>query len=139
MKTYKQIKRVLKIGEKEVAEAFGLRVSSLANSTAKQRYRKGIERMYQMFENADRNRSVIEKPDMSNLLAWVLGHNLNVFQKADAVIEFNKIMDFVDEMERVQFKNTDRTPYPKESDYGEKYSPYLHRDDLINWIENNKH
>jgi len=85
MKTYKQIKRVLKIGEKEVAEAFGLSVSSLANSTAKERYRKGIERMYQMFESAE------------------------------------------------------RTPYPKEEDYGEKYSPYLHRDDLINWIENNKH
>lgn len=37
----------------------------------------------------------MEKPKTENLTAWVTGRNLNVFQKADAVIEYNKLLDYV--------------------------------------------
>jgi len=41
----------------------------------------------------------MNKPKIENLTAWVTGRNLNVFQKADAVIEYNKLLDYVKELE----------------------------------------
>ena len=37
----------------------------------------------------------MERPKTENLTAWITGRNLNVFQKADAVIEYNKLLDYV--------------------------------------------
>ena len=37
----------------------------------------------------------MEKPKTENLTAWITGRNLNVFQKADAVIEYNKLLEYV--------------------------------------------
>jgi len=41
----------------------------------------------------------MKKPETQNLTAWITGRNLNVFQKADAVIEYNKLLDYVSELE----------------------------------------
>jgi hypothetical protein len=42
----------------------------------------------------------MNKPKTENLTAWVTGRNLNVFQKADAVIEYNKLLEYVDNLEK---------------------------------------
>lgn len=42
----------------------------------------------------------MNKPKTKNLTAWVTGRNLNVFQKADAVIEYNKLLDYVSKLEK---------------------------------------
>ena len=43
----------------------------------------------------------MKKPETQNLTAWITGRNLNVFQKADAVIEYNKLLDYVSELEQL--------------------------------------
>jgi len=41
----------------------------------------------------------MKKPETNNLTAFIQGHNLNVFQKADAVIEFNKLLEYIEYIE----------------------------------------
>jgi len=43
----------------------------------------------------------MKKPETQNLTEWITGRNLNVFQKADAVIEYNKLLDYVSELEQL--------------------------------------
>jgi len=37
---------------------------------------------------------------IENLKAYTSGRNLNVFQKADAIDEFNKLLNYVDDLEK---------------------------------------
>lgn len=41
----------------------------------------------------------MERPKTENLTAWITGKNLNVFQKADAVFEYNKLLKYVEVLE----------------------------------------
>lgn len=41
----------------------------------------------------------MEKPKTENLTAWITGRNLNIYQKADAVIEYNKLLEYVSDLE----------------------------------------
>ena len=43
----------------------------------------------------------MDRPKTNNITAYVQGRNLNVFQKADAVIEYNKLLDYIDELEQL--------------------------------------
>ena len=38
---------------------------------------------------------------IENLKAQMTGRKLNIYQKADALIEFNKLLDYVDELEQL--------------------------------------
>ena len=40
------------------------------------------------------------KIKIENLKAQMQGFNLNIYQKADALIEFNKLLDYVSELEQ---------------------------------------
>ena len=42
----------------------------------------------------------MKRPETNNITAYVQGKNLNVFQKADAVIEYNKLLDYVEKLEK---------------------------------------
>jgi len=44
---------------------------------------------------------VMDRPKTNNLTAWIQGRNLNVFQKADAVIEYNHLLDYISEKEQL--------------------------------------
>ena len=41
------------------------------------------------------------KIEIENLKAQMTGRKLNIYQKADALIEFNKLLDYVDELEQL--------------------------------------
>jgi len=41
------------------------------------------------------------KLQIENLKAQMTGRELNIYQKADALIEFNKLLDYVDELEQL--------------------------------------
>ena len=41
------------------------------------------------------------KIDIENLKAQMTGRELNIYQKADALIEFNKLLDYVNELEQL--------------------------------------
>ena len=41
------------------------------------------------------------KIDIENLKAQMIGRELNIYQKADALIEFNKLLDYVNELEQL--------------------------------------
>lgn len=41
----------------------------------------------------------MEKSKTENLTAWITGRNLNIYQKADAVIEHNKLLEYVSDLE----------------------------------------
>lgn len=41
------------------------------------------------------------KIQIENLKAKMTGVELNIYQKADALIEFNKLLDYVDELEQL--------------------------------------
>lgn len=41
------------------------------------------------------------KIEIENLKAQMTGRNLNIHQKADALIEFNKLLDYVEELEQL--------------------------------------
>ena len=41
----------------------------------------------------------MKRPETNNLTAFIQGHNLNVFQKADAVIEYNKLLEYTEHLE----------------------------------------
>ena len=41
----------------------------------------------------------MKHPNKENLNAWINGNNLNVFQKADAVIEYNKLLAYIEYLE----------------------------------------
>ena len=41
------------------------------------------------------------KIDVENLKAQMTGRELNIYQKADALIEFNKLLDYVNELEQL--------------------------------------
>ena len=41
------------------------------------------------------------KIQIENLKAQMTGRELNIHQKADALIEFNKLLDYVDELEQL--------------------------------------
>lgn len=43
----------------------------------------------------------MNKPQIENLKAWMTGRDLNLYQKADAVIEFNKLLDYVEHIEQL--------------------------------------
>lgn len=43
----------------------------------------------------------MDRPKTNNLTAWIQGRNLNVFQKADAVIEYNHLLDYISEKEQL--------------------------------------
>jgi hypothetical protein len=46
--------------------------------------------------------NIIEiKIQIENLKAQMTGRELNIHQKADALIEFNKLLDYVDELEQL--------------------------------------
>ena len=38
---------------------------------------------------------------IENLKAWMRGEDLNIYQKADALIEFNRLIDHVDNLEKL--------------------------------------
>ncbi len=40
------------------------------------------------------------KIEIENLKAQMQGRDLNIYQKADALIEFNKLIDYVEELEQ---------------------------------------
>jgi len=42
------------------------------------------------------------KIDIENLKAQMQGFDLNIYQKADALIEFNKLLDYVNELEQLK-------------------------------------
>ena len=46
----------------------------------------------------------MDKPSIENLRAQMQGFNLNVHQKADALIEFNKLLEYVDYLQTYQVK-----------------------------------
>jgi len=41
------------------------------------------------------------KIQIENLKAQMTGRELNIYQKANALIEFNKLLDYVDELEQL--------------------------------------
>jgi len=41
------------------------------------------------------------KIEIENLKAQMAGRELNIYQKADALIEFNKLVDYVNELEQL--------------------------------------
>lgn len=41
----------------------------------------------------------MEKPKTANLDAFIQGENLNIFQKADAIIEYNRLKEYVELLE----------------------------------------
>jgi hypothetical protein len=41
------------------------------------------------------------KIDIENLKVQMTGRELNIYQKADALIEFNKLLDYVNELEQL--------------------------------------
>jgi hypothetical protein len=41
------------------------------------------------------------KIEIENLKAQMTGKELNIYQKADALIEFNKLLDYVNELEQL--------------------------------------
>ncbi len=41
------------------------------------------------------------KIEIENLKAQMQGRKLNIYQKADALIEFNKLLDYVEELEQL--------------------------------------
>ncbi|WP_156113328.1 hypothetical protein [Wocania ichthyoenteri] len=41
------------------------------------------------------------KIEIENLKAQMTGRELNIYQKADALIEFNKLLDYVNELEQL--------------------------------------
>ena len=41
------------------------------------------------------------KIQIENLKAQMRGRELNIYQKADALIEFNKLLDYVEELEQL--------------------------------------
>ena len=43
----------------------------------------------------------MERPITKNLTKWITGKNINVFEKADAVIEYNKLLDYIIEKEQL--------------------------------------
>lgn len=48
------------------------------------------------------NENLIEmKIQIENLKAQMQGRKLNIYQKADALIEFNKLLDYVEELEQL--------------------------------------
>jgi len=42
------------------------------------------------------------KIEIENLKAYMQGWELNIYQRADALIEFNKLIDYVIELEKKQ-------------------------------------
>jgi hypothetical protein len=48
------------------------------------------------------NENIIElKIQIENLKAKMTGRELNIYQKSDALIEFNKLLDYVNELEQL--------------------------------------
>ena len=45
------------------------------------------------------------KIDIENLKAQMQGIELNIYQKADALIEFNKLLDYVEDLEQCNIDN----------------------------------
>jgi hypothetical protein len=45
------------------------------------------------------------KIQIENLKAQMQGRDLNIHQKADALIEFNKLLDYVEELEQCNIAN----------------------------------
>ena len=45
------------------------------------------------------------KIQIENLKAQMQGRELNIYQKADALIEFNKLLDYVEELEQCNIAN----------------------------------
>ena len=71
------------------------------------------------------------KIEIENLKAQMIGRELNIYQKADALIEFNKLIDYVNELEQlnidgvsVSFTDSERAKFE------EKMSV---RSDLVKW------
>lgn len=48
------------------------------------------------------------KIQIENLKAQMQGIELNIHQKADALIEFNKLLDYVEELEQCNIANVRR-------------------------------
>lgn len=63
------------------------------------------------------------KISIDNLKAQMQGKNLNIYQKADALIEFNKLIDYVEELEKTHNYKCD---YCQDT----KYDPYEHGDGI---------
>ena len=54
------------------------------------------------------------KIQIENLKAQMQGRELNIHQKANALIEFNKLLDYVEELEQCNIANVvDRLPEDK--------------------------
>ena len=69
------------------------------------------------------------KPNTHNLTSWVKGNNLNVFQKSDAIIEYDNLLQYVSKLEKALniIKNFD------EDGDSSKYesSPYFDKDKAL--------
>lgn len=47
----------------------------------------------------------MSKPQIENLKAQMQGRELNIYQKADALIEFNKLLNYVSKLEQKLLNN----------------------------------
>lgn len=47
----------------------------------------------------------VTKPQIENLKAQMQGKELNIYQKADALIEFNKLLNYISELEQKLLKD----------------------------------
>ena len=55
----------------------------------------------------------MSKPQIENLKAQMQGRELNIYQKADALIEFNKLLNYVSKLEQllVEINTKDNRDY----------------------------
>ena len=60
------------------------------------------------------------KPNTHNLTSWAKGNNLNVFQKSDAIIEYDNLLQYVSKLEKALniIKNFDEDDEDKYGDPG---------------------
>ena len=52
-----------------------------------------------------------ERPEIGNLTAWMTGFSLTTMQKADAIIEYHKLLAYINNLES-QLQNKVEKPIP---------------------------
>jgi len=59
-----------------------------------------LKKYWKDYTRGINNKSLAMNIQIENLKAKITGKELNIYQKADALIEFNKLLDYVDKIEQ---------------------------------------